>query len=148
MDKVKDAVKTTRIVVVPPFQTIHIQELSHVRRHDKRVNIMTDAPKNCCSKAVITIPGYSYSHQHSRRVSTVIQNLTSRHVVIKPKTTIAAISAANVVPSMLAPWVIIKLDSAESSDSALSEIKSYSHQSVSRVNQSYHLSNRRNCLVR
>ena len=56
-----------------------------------------DAPKKHYSKAFVTIPGYSYLHQHFGRLSIGIQNLTNKYAVIKPKATIAAISAAKVV---------------------------------------------------
>ena len=92
---------------------------------------MTHAPKKYYSKTVVTIPGYSYLHQHSGRVSIWIWNVTSRHIGIKPKTTIAAISAANVVQPMLVPRDNIKSASTKSYDSTLSEIKSDSDESIS-----------------
>ena len=67
------------------------------------------------------------------RVNIRLQNLTCRLLVIKPQTTITAISAACVVPPMLVPKVTIKSASAESSDSALLEIKSDFDQSFSRA---------------
>ena len=93
---------------------------------------MTDASKRCYSKAVVTIPEYSYLHQYLDRVSIGIQNFTNRPVGIKPKTTIAAIPAGNVVPPMLAPRVNIKSASATSCNSVLSQIKSHSDQSILR----------------
>ena len=106
-------------------------------QHDKRVSVMTDAPKKWCSKAVVTMPRYSYLHLHSGTVNIGMQNLTSRPVVIKPKTTIAAILAANVVPPMLSPRVNIKSTYAESSDSALSEINLILISQFLGLNQSY-----------
>ena len=53
LDKVKDVVKTTQAVEVPTFQTFHIQGLSCVRGHDKRVNAMIDAPMKLYSKQLL-----------------------------------------------------------------------------------------------
>ena len=69
---------------------------------------MTDAPPKSYSLAVATVPRYSYLHQHSSRVGIGLCNLTSRPVTIKAKTPVAQITAANVIPPMLAPKVIIK----------------------------------------
>ena len=59
---------------------------------------MTDIPEKWYSKSVTIVPWYSYLHQHTGRVSIGLRNLTSKTVVIKPRTTIATISVAAVVP--------------------------------------------------
>ena len=57
---VKGTVKNTKPIEIPPLQTVHVQRLSRVNGHDKRVNVVTDTSHKVYSKAVVTIPGYSY----------------------------------------------------------------------------------------
>ena len=52
------------------------------------------------------------------------RNLTTRSVTLKPKTAIAAISTADVVPCMLAPKVAVKSAFVDRSNSASAESKS------------------------
>ena len=85
---------------------------------------MTDAPHKIYSKAVVTIPGYSYLHQQSGKVSIAFRNHTSMSITILPKIAIAVISTANVVPPMLAPKVAVQSATVDISDPASAESKS------------------------
>ena len=114
LDKVCGIVKTTRTFEVPPFQTVLVHSLLCVKGHDKRINVMTDAPK-ILLKVCCHCPRYSYECKYWGRVSIGLRNLTSRMVVIKTQITIATLSAVNMVSPMIVPRVNIR--SATISDS-------------------------------
>ena len=54
---------------------------------------------------MVTNPGYAYLKPGSSRVSVSLRNITGRKLTIKPKTVVAKLAAANMVPPKLAPKV-------------------------------------------
>ena len=54
-------------------------------------------------KEVILVNSYSVLHPGSTRVQVAFRNMTCKEIKLKPKTSIAKMSAANSVPNMLAP---------------------------------------------
>ena len=76
---------------------------SKVKNHRKRVNVITEPPEHSYAHNVVTNPSYVCLKPGSSRVSVSLRNLTGRTVTIKPKTVVAKLAAANVVPPKLAP---------------------------------------------
>ena len=73
---------------------VHIQGLSQVRGHKKRVHVFVYHPDKPYSKSRVTTPSYSYLHAGSNRVTVALQNLTSRTIKLTPKTIAATIIVA------------------------------------------------------
>ena len=72
---------------------VHIQGLSEVKGHKKRVHLFVEQPDKPYSKSIVTTPSYLYLHAKSGRVTVALKNLTCRTVKLKPKTLVAIISA-------------------------------------------------------
>ena len=51
---------------------------------------------------VVAVPSYAYLKPGSSRVNMSLRNLTSKSIVVKVKSIVAQLAAANAVPSMLA----------------------------------------------
>ena len=111
LDKVDGTVKLTKSIQIAPHQTVHVQGLSKVRGHDKRVNTITEPLES--SKSIVAVPSYSILKPGSSKVQVCLQNLSNTPIKLKAKTVVARVAAANVVPAMLAP----NLDNDEMSGS-------------------------------
>ena len=60
-------------------------------------------PKQSTSGTISAIPTYSHLKPGSSKVSVGLQNYSCRPITIKAKSTVATISAANVIPGKIAP---------------------------------------------
>ena len=84
-----------------------------VKNHKKRINIILERLTNN-RKEVIPVNSYSVLCPGSSRVQVAIRNMTCKEIKLKPKTSIARMSAANSVPNMFAP----KSDRKDKNDSS------------------------------
>ena len=103
LDQVKGDLKITKALTLAPFETTHVMTQSRVKGHRKRVNVITEPPDKNFIPAIVTNPGYAFLKPGSNRISVSVRNLTDRTVTLKPKTVVAKLAAANVVPPKLAP---------------------------------------------
>ena len=102
LDHVKGGIKLTKAVEIPTFETLHVQGLSKVRGHQHCVNTITEAPNEEYLNSIATVMSYTCLKPGSGCVAIGLHNLTGKNIILKPNTVIVKISAANVVPHMLA----------------------------------------------
>ena len=105
LDKVEGTVKLTKMVEIPPFCTIQVHGITEVKDHDKRVNIIVEPKNNGYDPSVVAVPSYAYLKSGSSKINMSLRNLTSRSIMVKVKSIVAQVAAANVVPSMLTPKI-------------------------------------------
>ena len=96
----KGHVKVTKAITILPFQTVQATGLTNFNTH------------RFDNEAVRTVTIYSTLKPGSSRVSIGLQNLSCKSVTIKPKTVVAEVAAANIVPISIAP----KLEGEEKQD--------------------------------
>ena len=72
-----------------------------MKDHDKRVNNIVEPKNNGYNPSVVAVPSYAYIKPDSRKVNMSLRNLTSRSIMVKEKSIVAQLAAANVIPSML-----------------------------------------------
>ena len=99
LDKVEGTVKLTKIVEIPAFHTIHVHGIMKVKGHDMRVNIIVEPKNNGYSPSVVAVPSLKPGFS---KINMSLRNLTSKSIMIKVKSIVAQLAAANAVPSMLA----------------------------------------------
>ena len=102
LDQVKGGIELTKIVKIPAFETIQLQELPKVRGHQQCINMVTELPIEKYSNSITTVTSYTCLKPGSGHVTIALCNLMGKNIVLKPNTVVAKISAANVVPHMLA----------------------------------------------
>ena len=88
---------------IPAFKTVHVQGLSKVRGHQQCVNTITEANNEKYLNSIATVMSYTCLKPGSAHVAEGCHNLMGKNIIPKLNTIIAKISAANVVPHMLAP---------------------------------------------
>ena len=98
LDQVKGGIKLTKTVEIPAFETVHVQGLSKVRGHQQCVNTITEGHNEKCYCHM----SYTCLKPGSGHVAVGLNNLTGKNIILKPNMVIAKISAANVIPIMLA----------------------------------------------
>ena len=96
-------VKTTKTVIIPPFEIFHVPGLTECNSHLKRVHVMTEASEKFSHEAVKTVCIYSMLKPGSSRVSIGLRSISCKSVTIKSKTVVATVAAANLVPMSMAP---------------------------------------------
>ena len=101
LDQVKGSLKLTKDVILQPFETVKVHDITKVINHQKRVNIIVE-PKETHCKTILAIPTYSHLKPGSSKISVGLRNYSCRQITVKAKSTIATISAANVVPGKIA----------------------------------------------
>ena len=72
----------------------------------KRVNVMIDRVEGSLGDDVVPVNSYSILYPGSSRAKMALRNMTPREIVLKAKTCVARMAAANVVPHMLAPKIV------------------------------------------
>ena len=101
LDQVKGSLKLTKDVILQPFETVKVRGITKVRNHQKRVHVIVE-PKETQCRTVSAIPTYSHLKPGSSKISIGLQNYSCRQITVKAKSTVATISAANVVPGKIA----------------------------------------------
>ena len=85
-----------------------------VKNHDKRVNVIVEQKSEGYNPSVVAVASYTYLKPGSSKINMRLRYLTSRSIMVKAKSIVAQLAAANVVPSMLTPK--IPQESEENSD--------------------------------
>ena len=112
LDTIKGHVKITKAITISPFQTVQATGIMNCSTHFKRVRVITEPTENFDNEAIKTVIIYSILKLGSSRVSIGLQNLSCKSVTVKPKTIVAEVAVANVVPISIAP----KLEGEEKQD--------------------------------
>ena len=103
LDQVKVGIKLTKAMKILAFKTVQVQGFTKVRGHQQCVNTITEPPTVKYLNSVTTVTSYTCLKPGSGCVAVGLCNLMGKSIVLKPNMVIAKISAANVVPHMLAP---------------------------------------------
>ena len=112
LDTIKGHVKITKAITISPFQTVQATEITNCSTHFKRVRVITEPTEKFDNEAIKTVTIYSTLKPGSSRVSIGLRNLSCKSVTVKPKTIVAEVAAANIVPIYIAP----KLEGEEKQD--------------------------------
>ena len=110
LDTIRGHVKVTKAITIPPFQTVQATGITNCNTHFKRVRVITEPTDRFDNEAVRTVTIYSTLKPGSSRVSIGLWNLSCKSV--KPKTVVAEVAAAKIVPISIAP----KLEGEEKQD--------------------------------
>ena len=106
LESVESKVKLSKRVVLKPFETVLVSGISGLKLHRKRVNVMIDRVEGSLGDDVVPVNSYSILYPGSTRAKMALRNMTPREIVLKAKTCVARMAAANVVPHMLAPKIV------------------------------------------
>ena len=112
LDTIKGHVKITKAITISPFQTVQATGITNCSTHFKRVRVITEPTDKFNNEAIKTVTIYSTLKPGSSRVSIGLRNLSCKSVTVKPKTIVAEVAAANIVPILIAP----KLEGEEKQD--------------------------------
>ena len=99
-------VKLFKSVVLKPFETVLVSGISELRQHRKRVNVMIERVEGSLGDDVIPANNYSILYPGSVRAKVALRNITPKEIVLKAKTCVARMAAANMVLCMLAPKIV------------------------------------------
>ena len=102
LDQVKGSLKLTKDVTLQPFESVRVRGITKVRNHQKRVHVIVE-PREVQCKTVSAISTYSHLKPGSSKISIALRNFSCRKITVKAKSTVATISAANIVPGKIAP---------------------------------------------
>ena len=94
-------VKLSKSLVLKPFETVLVSGISESRQHRKRVNVMIERVEGILGDDVVPANSYSILYPGSVRAKVALRNMTPKEVVLKAKTCVARMAAANVVLHML-----------------------------------------------
>ena len=104
INQVDHYVRLTRKITLPPMQVHKMVGVAKIPILSKRLNVMTESlPAQEAIEGVEAVPSYETFKQGGNRVTIGLQNLTREKIILKRGTKIARVSAANIVPPMLAP---------------------------------------------
>ena len=106
LDSVEGKVKLFKSVVLKPSETVLVSGISGLRQHRKRVNVMIDRVEGSLGDDVVPANSYSILYPGSTRAKEALRNMTPKEIVLKAKTFMAKMAAADVVPHMLAPKIV------------------------------------------
>ena len=103
LESVEGKVKLSKSVVLKPFETVLLSGISESMQHRKRVNVMIERVQGSLGDDVVPANSYSILYPGSVRAKVALRNMTPKEIVLKAKTCVARMAAANVVLHMLAP---------------------------------------------
>ena len=106
LESVEGKVKLSKSVVLGPFETVLVSEISESRQHRKRVNVMIETVEGSLGDDVVPANSYSILYPGSIRAKVALRNMTPMEIVLKAKTCVAKMAVANVVPHMLEPKIV------------------------------------------
>ena len=102
--QVNHYVRLTRKVTLAPMQVHKSVSVAKIPVLSKRLNVMTEPlPAREAIEGVEGISSYETFKQGGNRVTTGLQNGTREKITLKKGTKVAHVTAANIVPPMLAP---------------------------------------------
>ena len=99
-------VKLSKSVVLKPFETVLVSGISELKQHGKGVNVMIERVEGSLGDDVVPANSYSILYPGSTRAKVALRNMTPKEIVLKAKTCVAKMAAANVVLHMLAPKIV------------------------------------------
>ena len=99
-------VKLSKHLVLKPFETVLVSGISELRQHRKRVNVMIERVEGSLGDDVVPVNSYSILYPGSVRAKVALRNMIPKEVILKAKTCVARMAAANVVLHMLAPKIV------------------------------------------
>ena len=104
-------VKLSKNLTIPGLQAQKVLGLVNISNHVKRVNITTEAILGDTeNRGIEAGNAYATLNRGSNRVALVVRNVTRNKITLKRGMVIATVSAANMVPPMLAPQLGMLLD--------------------------------------
>ena len=104
INQVDHYMRLTRKVTLPPMQVHKTVGVAKIPILSKRLNVMTESlPAREAIEGVETVASYETFKQGGNRVTIGLQNMTREKIILKKGTKVARVSAANIVPPMLAP---------------------------------------------
>ena len=104
INKVDHYVRLTRKITLPPMQVHKMVGVAKIQILSKRLNAMTESlPAQEAIEGIEAVSSYKTFKQGGNRVTIGLQNMTREKIILKKGTKIARVSAANIVPPMLAP---------------------------------------------
>ena len=106
LDSMEGKVKFSKSVVLKPFETVLVSGISESRQHRKRFNVMIDRVEGSLGDDVVPANSYSILYPGSTRAKVSLRNMTPKEIVLKAKTCVAKMAAANVVLHMLVPKIV------------------------------------------
>ena len=121
LNLVEGKVKLSKSVVLKPFETVHVSTLSESKQHRKRVNVMFERVEGSLGDDVVPANNYSVLFPGSLRAKVALRNMTSKEIILKAKTCVAKMAAANVLPHMLAPKKVKNSEKENQSEHLIEE---------------------------
>ena len=106
---IKGKVKFTKAVTVPPKGELQVVGVTAVKGYTKRCHVIVEPYGEKQGKYKVT-PVYTDLKPGSLRVKVLVTNDSNRPVQLPAKMVIGVISAANVVPAMIAPKNMLAKD--------------------------------------
>ena len=113
LDQVNEDLKITKALTLAPFEMAEVLTQSKVKNHRKRVNVITEPPEHSYAHDIVTNLSYAYLKPGSSKVSVSLRNLSGITVTMKPKTVVAKLATASVVPPKLAAKVDKKTENTD-----------------------------------
>ena len=98
LESIQDSIKLTKCIAVLPFQTIHVSDITRVKCHNKRINVIMEPVNSKSFGAVRTVLTYTEIKPNACKVELCLRNLSARSPTLKAKTVITNLTAANAVP--------------------------------------------------
>ena len=102
LDSLKDKIRLTKAVTIPANGELQVTGVTIVKGHTKRCHVIVEPYGEKQEKCNVT-PVYTDLKPGSSRVKIHVTNDTNRPVHLPAKMVQGVISAANVVPAMIAP---------------------------------------------
>ena len=104
INQIDHYVRLTQKVTLPPMQVHKTVDVAKIPILGKRLNVMTESLlAQEAVEGVKTVSSYKTFKQGGNRVTTGLQNITQEKIILKRGTRVTHVSAANIVPPMLAP---------------------------------------------
>ena len=104
INQVDHYVRLTRKVTLVPMQVHKTVGIAKIPILSKRLNVMTEPlPVREAIEGIEAIASYETFKQGGNRVTIGLQNETQEKIILKKGTKVACVTAANIVPPMLAP---------------------------------------------
>ena len=104
LDSLKGKIRLTKAVTIPANGELQVTGVTTVKGHTKRCHVIVEPYGEKQEKCNVT-PVYTALKPRSSRVKIHVTNDTNKPVHLPAKMVIGVISAANVVPAMIAPKI-------------------------------------------
>ena len=109
LDILKGKIKLTKAVTIPAKGELQVTGVTTVKGYTKRCHVIVEPYGEKQRKYKVT-PVYTELKPGSSKVKVLVTNDSSKPVQLPAKMVIGVISAANVVPAMIAPKIMLEED--------------------------------------